>query len=417
MPPTRPATRSRGLLRFARAVLARFVADRGPGVAASLTYTTLLSLVPLLAIGLALMTAFPVFEEFAAATERFFQENLLPPKVGETVLGYLREFSEGAARLTAVGLAVLAVSAFFMMHTIEEAFNAIWRVRRTRPLALRLLVYWGVLTLGPILVGASLTTTSYFVTASLGLAGTVPGGQAMLLNAAQLGLTTLAFTLLYYVVPNRAVAFRHAAVGGFTTALLFEVTNRAFAAYIGYVSTYTLVYGAFAVVPLFLVWVYLSWVVALLGAVLTAMLPDYGYVSADEPSPSAPMLSDVLEVLRVLVGVHGAGATRTSARIAAEGRLPLERTEATLEGLARGGWAAQTADGRWLLACDPDVVTIAEVCEAVSRGATARGRTAVVEHLLMRATEGLRGALAAPLRALAEEGSAAAAAPAVSRPR
>jgi membrane protein len=420
MPSSRPAARSRRLLRFVRAVLARFAADRGPSLAASLTYTTLLSLVPLLAIGLAIMTAFPVFEELAAATERFFQDNLLPPKVGETVVGYLREFSAGAARLTALGLAVLGVSAFLMMHTIEEAFNAIWRVRRTRPLALRVLVYWGVVTLGPVLVGASLSMTSYFVTVSLGFAGAVPGGRAILLTAAQLALTTVAFTLLYYVVPNRAVALRHAALGGFATALLFEVTNRAFALYIGHVSTYTLVYGAFAVVPSFLVWVYLSWAVTLLGAVLTAMLPDYAHASGAERAPPAPLLADMLEVLRVLVRARGAAGPTSAMRIAMVGRVPFDRTEVTLDALARGGWVAQTGDALWLLACDPDVVTIGEVCEGLIHGAAAHGRTPVVEALMRRTAERLRDGLALPLRALAEaalpDGGSPPAASGLSRP-
>lgn len=400
MPPFRPAARSRALVRFLRAVLARFAADRGPSLAASLTYTTLLSLVPLLAIGLALMTAFPVFEDFSLATQRFFEENLLPPKVGETVLGYLREFSAGAARLTAVGLAVLGVSAFFMMHTIEAAFNAIWRVRRRRPLALRVLVYWGVVTLGPVLVGASLTTTSYFVTASLGLAGAVPGGQAILLTAAQIVLTSIAFTLLYYVVPNRAIALRHALIGGCATALLFEVTNRAFAEYIGHVSTYTLVYGAFAVVPLFLVWVYISWAVTLLGAVLTAMLPDYGHAAATPPAPAAPALADLLGVLQVLVRGQGSAEPLTALRVASIARVPLERCEGTLEALARGGWVAQTEDGRWLLACDPDVVTVAEVHEATLQPAGA-AHPAELHRVLERAAGSLRAALAVPLRTLA----------------
>lgn len=390
------------MVRFLRAVLARFAADRGPSLAASLTYTTLLSLVPLLAIGLAIMTAFPVFEQFSLATQHFFEENLLPPRVGETVLGYLREFSTGAAKLTVVGLAALAVSAFFMMHTIETAFNVIWRARRRRPLGVRILLYWGVITLGPVLVGASLTITSYFVTASLGLAAAVPGGQAILLNLAQLALTSVAFSLLYFVVPSRAVALRHAVVGGGAAALLFEITNRAFAFYIGHVSTHTLVYGAFAVVPLFLVWVYFAWAVTLLGAVLTAMLPDYGHAAAAPPAPPVPALADVLAVARTLVRAQASAARLTSLRIASLARVPLERCEIALEALTRSGWVAHTEDGRWLLACDPDVVTVAQLYETTARPVGGAAPPEEIEHMLARTAARVREALDVPLRALAE---------------
>jgi membrane protein len=402
MTASRSAARLRGLVRFLRAVLARFAADRGPSLAASLTYTTLLALVPLLAIGLALMTVFPVFEEFSLATQRFFEENLLPPKVGETVLGYLRDFSAGAGRLTLVGIAALAVSAYFMMHTIETAFNAIWRVRRRRPFALRVLVYLGVVTLGPVLVGASLTTTSYFVTASLGLVAEVPGGQAALLTLAQLLLTSIAFTLLYWVVPNRTVPLRHAAAGGCVTAVLFEVTSRAFGLYIGHVSTYTLLYGAFAVVPLLLVWVYMAWAVALLGAVLTAMLPDYGHAAAAPHAPPLPALADVLGVIRILVRAHDAAGPLSTLRIASLSRVPLERCEVALDALARARWVAQEADGRWALACDPDRTTAAEIYESTARTPPAR-QPPEIARLLAGTASRVRESLAVPLRALAEE--------------
>jgi membrane protein len=389
-------------LRFVRAVIARFAADRGPSLAASLTYTTLLALVPLLTIGLALMTAFPVFEDFARATERFFEENLLPPAVGETVLGHLREFSAGAARLTAVGLAILAVSAYFMIHTIERAFNDIWRVRRLRPIALRMLVYWGVVTLGPVLFGASLTLTSHVISRWLGLAREMPWAQELLLTAAPIALTAAAFTLLYYVVPNRPIALRHALVGGIVAALLFEMSSRAFGLYIAKFASYTLVYGAFAAVPLFLVWVYLSWVVTILGAVVTALLPDYRLAASGVSSAPPPALAELLEVLRVMVhGLQGA-ETLTPFALAAHARVPLERCERLLDGLAKAGWAVQTADGRWTLACDPNLVTVAEVYDSVVRLRPARVQVGPVQGLIERSSAGVREALGVPLRVLSD---------------
>jgi membrane protein len=406
MSPSRSAAGLPGAVRFVRAVLARFAADRGPSLAASLTYTTLLALVPLLAIALSIMTAFPVFEQFSLATQRFVEENLLPPRVGETVLGYLREFSEGATRLTALGLGALAVSAFFMMHTIETAFNAIWRTRRRRPLGLRILVYWCVVTLGPVLVGASLTSTSYLVTASLGLAAAVPGGQALLLIAAQLALTSVAFTLLYYVVPSRAVAFRHALAGGCAAALLFELVNRAFAFYIGHVSTYTLVYGAFAVVPLFLVWVYIAWSVALLGAEVTALLPGYRYALAGPQAVAAPAVAEVLAVLGALVRAQMSGEPLAASRIAATTPVAVERCDVVLEALARGGWVVQSEDGRWTLACDPDRISVAQVVETTVRPAGGGVQALAVQRLLDRAAARLHEALDVPLRTLGDDAAA-----------
>jgi membrane protein len=398
MVPFRSAAHAGGLLRFLRAVLARFDADRGPSLAASLTYTTLLAAVPLLAIGLAVMTAFPVFEDFTLATERYLEDNLLPPKIGETVLGYLRAFSAGAARLTAVGLAGLAISVYFMMHTVEAAFNAIWRVRRRRPLAVRVGVYLGAATLGPVLVGASLTTTSYFVGASLGLAGAVPGARAAVLTGAQLAVTTFAFTLLYRFVPNRTVAWRHALVGGAATAVAFELGNRAFAAYIGHVSTYTLLYGAFAVVPLFLVWVYLSWAVTLLGAVLTAMLPEYAR-AAVSARRSPPSLADLLRVLGALVRAGGAGVRADAVDASGVEGVPIERAASTLDALACAGWAARAADGCWRLACDPDSVTVAAVYESLD-GAVADARAEAGPRVEARVEARVRAALDVPLRML-----------------
>src|SRR5262245_47760967 len=226
------------LARFAAHVGRRFVEDNCLHLAASLTYTTLLSLVPLLTIALTLVSAFPVFKEFTQGVDDFFAQNVLPPVVAKTVTRYITQFTDRAGRLTAVGVSFLAVTAVMLMLTIERAFNTIWRIRRPRPLVFRILTYWAVLTLGPLLIGVSLTMTSYLVSASLGFAEQVPGGATVLLGLVPVLLAIVAFTLLYFLVPNRSLLLRHAVIGGLAAALMFEMMKRGFALYIAKVPSY-----------------------------------------------------------------------------------------------------------------------------------------------------------------------------------
>src|SRR6266852_6330231 len=200
----------RRLGRFLAHVFRRFNEDRCLQIASSLTFTTLLALVPLVTLTLALMAAFPIFSGLGEHIHAFLLANMLPEKAGEVVTGYVEQFSGQAGRLTALGSAVLAVTAFLMMFTIERAFNSIWRVSRPRPVGQRILVYWATLTLGPILIGASLSMTSYIVSASLGLSRQIPFVGSAILGFVPFVLTCAAFTLLYYVVPNRAVRPRDA---------------------------------------------------------------------------------------------------------------------------------------------------------------------------------------------------------------
>jgi membrane protein len=195
----------------------------------------------------------------------------------------------------------------------------------------------------------------------------------------------------------------HAALGGGFAALLFEAMNRMFAIYLGHMSTYTLVYGAFAAGPLFLVWIYLGWAVTLLGAVLTSMLPDYAHVASARSAPPMPALPDVLEVLRVLAGARG---PLSSMHVADSARLPLDRAETVLDALARGGWAAQAADGSWLRACDPEAVTAAQVYESMTRAAVTRvERAPALDRLLEQTTRSVHEVIDVPLRALVDNAS------------
>jgi membrane protein len=401
-------TRLQLLGRYATHVGRRFVEDGCFGLAGSLAYTSLLALVPLLTIALTVIAAFPVFGELSQGIDAFFAENMLPPAVAKAVTGYIHQFTENAGHLTAVGVVFLGVTAIMLMITIERAFNAIWRVQRPRPFLVRVLVYWGVLTLGPLLIGAGLTATSYMVTASLGYARQVPGGAALLLGLVPVVLTAVAFTLAYLVVPNRAGELRHALAGGAAAAVMFELMKRGFALYIGKVPSYTLVYGAFATIPIFLIWIYLSWVVTLLGAVIAASLPDFHVLRNARATHPGAAFRDALEILRVLVRAQAAARTPRTREVIAAARVPREAAHRLLDELAAAGWLARVAGDRWTLACDPDRLTIAEIYERlVFAGAGAWHRAdAALDDVMDRAARGAGRAISASLRTLAEDGDA-----------
>ena len=391
--------------RFAIHVGRRFIDDNCFNLAASLAYTTLLALVPLVTIALTVVAAFPVFREFTQGLDDFFGKEILPPTLAKAVTGYIDQFTRSAARLTAVGIAFLAVTAIMLMMTIERAFNTIWRVRRPRPLALRVLTYWGVLTLGPLLIGMSLTVTSYVVSVSLGLARQVPGGGTALIGLVPLVLTAVAFTLMYYVVPNRPMELKHAVIGGLAAAVVFEAMKRGFALYLANFPTYTLVYGAFAAIPIFLIWIYASWVVALLGAVITALAPDFRMAREARETQGGISFAGALEILRVLIRAQRASRTPRTREILSEARTPREAGERVLEELAAAGWVARVVGDRWTLACDPDVVTIADVFRRLvfePAGGKGRGTDAALDGVIQRAAAGFDRAIAAPIKTLAE---------------
>jgi membrane protein len=239
-------------------------------VAGSLAFTTLLALVPVFTIAVAVFSLFPKFFDPMAAIRAFIVANLVPEVAGKLVTGYLIQFSEKAARLTALGLGLFALTALVLMLTIDHELNAIWRVRKPRTWLRRLLTYGTVLTLGPLLVGASLSLTSYLLGLSLGWTQPDQGTRFFLLEFVPFLLMALAFTLVYRLVPNCPVSWWHALAGGLVAALLFEGVKEGFAAYLRLFPTYKLVYGAFASVPIFLVWIYLSWIVMLFGAVVAS---------------------------------------------------------------------------------------------------------------------------------------------------
>ncbi len=348
------------LLALLRFVVARFNQDRCPQIAASLTFTTLLSIVPLITIALTMFSAFPVFEDLSAQIKIYLLNNLMPETAGRLITQYMQQFAESAARLTAVGVVSLAVTSMLMMLTIDEAFNIIWRVSRPRPLVKRLVVYWAVLTLAPLLIGASLSLTSWLVGLSMGYAKQIPVFGVGVLKVLPVLFTTLAFALLFRLVPNRYVPVSHALIGAVVAALLFESMNQLFGYYIKRFPTYKLVYGAFASIPIFLLWIYLSWLTTLAGAVLAASLSHWRSQPPRHLSHTAQLL-DALRVLRTMSSGLRQGKVITLPELSKSLRIGYDALEAILERLARADMVRKAEGQGWLMMRDAAHIRAAEL--------------------------------------------------------
>lgn len=355
--------RIRDVLSFAEA-RARDV--RMGQVAGSLTFTTLLSIVPLFAVALALFTAFPLFQQFRGEIENFLLK-VLPGQISPTVLRYVNEFASQATRLTAVGLAVVALTGLQIIVTVDRVLNDIWRVRDRRPLAQRVLVYWAILTLGPLLIGASLTASSYLWSLSTEAVSQLPRLLRSVLDYAPVVLSGLAYSALYVFVPNRRVAWRDALIGGFIAAILAELVKGTFGVFVSRGSVRS-VYGAFAVLPLFLVWMFLSWYVLLFGAAIAATLPRLRATRFTDESRAGNAFVTAVALLKVLFDARTDGsAALPGGDLARAVRTPPDEVELLLESLERLGYvrrAAATLTGHpreqdWLLVCDTGTMTLA----------------------------------------------------------
>jgi membrane protein len=369
-------TEVRDLMRFAGR---RLNEERLPQVAGSLTFTTVLALVPMLTIAFAIFTTFPLFNTFRASLEAYFIKSLMPQSIGNTILGYLAQFSTKATRLSAVGAVALILTAVAMMLMIDRVFNHIWRVKTSRPFGQRIVVYWAVVTLGPLLIGGSMSMTSYVITATNDVTRDMPLLGSMMYTLISVLLTMVAFTLLYMAVPNRLVEWRDAAWGGLVAAIAFEIAKRIFVVFVAKFPTYTVIYGALAAVPIFLVWIYVSWLVVLLGAVIAAALPVVKYERWwHVPAPGSEFI-DAVEVLKVLHQARDneANAGVDSATIRAATRLGFNEMESLLEKMLAAGWVGRIRTEQvrraqwgkritegldtWVLLASPHQLKLAEV--------------------------------------------------------
>lgn len=340
-----------------RTLQQRFREDRLGLTAGSLTFTTLISLVPLVTVTLALFTAFPIFGRFQSSLQDYFLQTLVPDSIAQPVMRALTQFAGQASKLGIAGLIVLGLTALALMFTIDRTLNAIWRVRKPRPLAQRVLVYWAGLTLGPLLLGASLSLTSYALTASRGLVDALPGGLALLLGLLQFALLAGGIAALFRFVPNTHVRWSHALAGGLFVGLGFEVAKRALGWYLGLVPTYSVMYGAFATVPILLLWVYLSWVIVLLGAVVAAYAPSLAMHVRRRPDRPGERFALALEALQALDDARGRNERGLSAdKLAGLLRVDPLQVEPVLQDLVALGWCGrldEAGDQRHVLLIDP----------------------------------------------------------------
>jgi len=366
-------TEIRSLLYFA---LRRVADGQLAQVAGSLTFTTVLALVPMLTVALAIFTVFPLFTTFRSALEAYFIQSLMPKAISTSILNYLNLFATKATRLSAFGAVALMVTSVATLATIDKVFNQIWRVKQKRPLLKSVLVYWALITLAPLLIGVSLTVTSYIFAATSDVVGAIPGSKA-LYTIASIILTTCAYSLLYIAVPNRPIDWRDAAWGGLVAGILFEIAKRIFASFVIHMPTYTLIYGAIAVIPIFLIWIYTSWLITLFGAVIAASAPVVKYERWWHiPKPGSRFV-DAITLLEILFNARkrSTNAGLSSWEIREQTRLGYDEMEGLLTQMTKVGWVGRlhadeivskkntplVGSEWWVLLANPGVISIAEV--------------------------------------------------------
>lgn len=343
----------------------RFREDRMGLTASSLTFTTSIALVPFFTVALAVFTAFPMFSTLQVALQAWLVRSLIPDNISRQVLGYLTQFSGEASKLGGAGLAVLLVTAIALILTIDRTLNSIWRVRKPRPLAQRVLIYWAAITLGPLVLGASLAVTSYVVSASSGLVGALPVSLRFVLDVAQFFLVAGGVAALYRYVPNTFVKWGHAFAGGLFVAAGLEIGKKVLGLYLAAVPTYSMVYGAFAALPILLVWIYVSWLIVLMGAVIAAYLPSLLAGVTRRGSAHGWHFQLAIETLQILDKARTTARMGVSASQLAEMlAIDVLQFEPVLETLVELDWVGQlndaegSAESRYLLLADPETTRL-----------------------------------------------------------
>ncbi len=352
----------------------RFGHDRCPEAAASLAFTSLLALVPVMTIGLALFAIFPVFDAMQAELQRFVFDNFLP-HAGREIEQYLNTFTRNTGQLTALGMIVIALTAVLLLATVERTFGRIWRATGRRAVLVRFLVYWALITLGPVFFGVSLSVSSYLFAAarSVGVES-LTGPLSPLAALVPPALAFLGFAILYLVIAYRPVHWRHAAVGAGIATILFELLKKLFGIYVISFPTYQTIYGALSVLPIFLVWIYVCWIIAPFGAEIAAALPEWDNQRRDgkDPLSASRRLDLALDLLAALFAAHAhGGGLKRRTLLAAMAARP-DQVSAMLAMLEQRRYVAAAGRDRYLLARDLAQATLYDLCRDLDLG-LARG--------------------------------------------
>lgn len=355
---------------FARLLHERYREDQLALTAGSLTFTTILALVPFFIVALAIFTAFPMFGQMQEQLQRWLVASLVPEGIARQVLGYMTQFASKASRLGAAGLSALFVTAIALILTIDRTLNRIWRVRRPRGLAQRLLIYWAAITFGPLVLALSLATTASVISFSQSVVGAVPGAVRLVLASAEFLLLAGGVAGLYHFVPNTRVKWSHAWIGAMSVAACLELAKKGLGIYIGTVPTYSILYGAFASMPILLLWIYVAWNIVLVGAVAVAYLPSLLAGAVRRGGGAGWHFQLALEVIVHLraaqrAGLHG----RNAVEIAHTLQVDALQIEPVLEALTALDWIGQlreVRDGvpaRLVLLAEPTSTPVAPLAE------------------------------------------------------
>lgn len=397
---------------FAHFLWRRFRDDNCFETAGALSYTTLFAIVPLLSAVLAMLSLFPAFTALRDTLSNFIFRNFVPG-AGDTVQGYLLQFADNASKLTVVGILVLFVSALLMMASIEDRLNRIWRVPVPRKGGSRFLMYWAALTLGPLLIVLAVAASSW-VFAQPFLKGADQSGVFGLnvIKVMPFASTWAGLALMYALIPNRRVRWRDALTGALVAALLFELARTLFALYVSSIANYNEVYGALAAIPIFLIWVFLSWVIVLLGATLTAALTAFEYRRNDELLPEGCEFVGLLRVLQRFASAQRSGeGLREAALTQCETFLTADLLQRYLADLRTACLIQRNESGAWVLVRDLESVHLDDLfrvggyrlpTDALSLQAAARGLAPEAVDVLLRAEAAERSNLAHPLQSLFE---------------
>lgn len=349
---------------FARFLWRRFRDDNCFQTAGALSYTSLVALVPLTATVLGVIAMFPIYQRWGDALTAFLFRHFVP-HAAASISDYVRVFAQSARGLTGIGAAGVLATSFFTMASIEDAFNRIWRVPVARRAHARFLVYCAFLLFGPLLAVASLAASSYVLSLPMVVMARQSAAMRLGLRLLPVALQLVAFTAAYKAIPNRSVRFSHALIGGTLAALLLEAAKYGFASYLAHAS-YEQVYGAMAIAPIFLLWIWVSWLVVLLGATVAAALSAFRYQPSEMCLPRGFEFYALLRLLgRIAHGGARANGLHTAQMHELEPILTDDLLQRLLASLAGIGVVERDPHGLWRLVRDLDEVGLVELYEAV----------------------------------------------------